>query len=157
MKKITIEYCGMQGTGQTVKEAKQEAARKIETFLSVDHTPKVVSYGGRTAIAWMTPQGPVSGYIETDGRIRSTCHHETGVTMERVTDQLKMNLAMNAADVESDELPSVITNNPDAIHSYESWLGFQRAYRHATGTDTEKHAYACHNGEKFKPGAKQLS
>jgi len=38
--KITLTYCGMEGCGRTAKEAKQEAARRIEAALAGDYTPR---------------------------------------------------------------------------------------------------------------------
>jgi hypothetical protein len=44
MKKITLEYCGMPGSGATVREAKADAARSIQTLLSEITSPRFIRW-----------------------------------------------------------------------------------------------------------------
>lgn len=52
---VTIQYCGMEGTGSTVTKAKQDATRKIEFILSGDWTPFVITHHGWIAMIARTP------------------------------------------------------------------------------------------------------
>src|SRR6478609_1422907 len=55
--KINMEYCGMPGAGATVREAKQDAARKIESALSGTYTPRLIRHGDYSAFIWREPMG----------------------------------------------------------------------------------------------------
>ena len=145
----------MAGEGRTVKEAKQDAARKIEAFLALNHQPKTVSWNGTTFIAWNTPQGIVSSYLHADSiGLSGTCHHASA-DMDKVLQDARLNLAQNSADVSSDIIPEIIRNDVYAVTEFVSWLGFQRAYRNARDTqglpEANCHEWACHNAQTFAP------
>jgi hypothetical protein len=57
MTNINLTYCGMPGSGPTVKEAKQDAARKIEAALADSYMPTVITWRGRIAIIFREPVG----------------------------------------------------------------------------------------------------
>ena len=54
--KITLTYCGMEGCGRTAKEAKQEAARRIEAALGGDYTPAALAHGDYIAVIEREPR-----------------------------------------------------------------------------------------------------
>lgn len=55
--KIELTYCGMSGSGATVKLAKQDAARKIEAALAGYYTPTVLRHGDLIGFVWREPAG----------------------------------------------------------------------------------------------------
>jgi hypothetical protein len=50
-----VNYLGMDGTGQTVKDAKADAAQKIEAAMEGSYTPIVLTAGGETIICYREP------------------------------------------------------------------------------------------------------
>lgn len=54
-RKVTIEFCGMLGTGETKAKAKQDAMRRIEAVLSGDWNPYFLSHKGVVAIVSRAP------------------------------------------------------------------------------------------------------
>jgi hypothetical protein len=152
MTKISLTYCGMFGTGPTVKEAKQDAARKIETFLQSDFTPVILRWKNRTGIVWITPCGVSSSLFDESGKITGECSHGTSATMASVTRLMRGNLARLEADATSDEIPAILGNDKELVADFVSWLGFQRAYTHAAGLQmADPHAYACHHCHEHRP------
>lgn len=153
MTKIQLTYCGMAGEGPTVKEAKQDAARKIEAVLALDYEPKIIMAGNMIGACWNTPHGVVSGYVYK-GRISGTCHHGSQATLADACEQMKLNIAQNIADVESDAIPEIIAQNRESVRDYRSWLGFQRAYRDARKQgvpEAECHTFACNHTHQYTP------
>jgi hypothetical protein len=67
---------------------------------------------------------------------------------------MRLNLAMRGADIESDEVPSIIAGDKLQVRDFNSWLGFQRAFRKATtdGADSNQaHQWACNHSSEFDP------
>ena len=157
MKTIKLEYCGMAGEGRTVREAKQDATRKIESFLSASHEPVFIKWKGEAVLLWHTPHGIVSSYIHPDTeRLSGTCHHGLSSSMDDCVSDAKWNLATITADIESNDCPSIIANDRYRAREYFHWLGFQRAFRHAEAhpevlNGVDAHRWACDHGEEFNP------
>ncbi len=59
MKTVTVDICGVTGTGATVTKAKADAARKIEMALAGSFTPFVMSYQDMTAVIARDPTSTV--------------------------------------------------------------------------------------------------
>ncbi|NEX60101.1 hypothetical protein [Noviherbaspirillum galbum] len=51
---VSITYCGMDGTGRNVTEAKKDAARKIERLITGDWTPFMFRHHGWTGFVFRT-------------------------------------------------------------------------------------------------------
>src|ERR1035441_9311398 len=149
--RIQIEYCGMSGAGATVKEAKQDAARKIEAALSNDYTPLVLVHGGNIVVIWDTPNNGLNSSYLHDGKLSGVCMHPSNETITGATDSHRLGLAQLAANVESNEVPSIISGDKRLVREYASWLGFQRAYRKGNGNDCAKHQWASEHGREFQP------
>lgn len=64
--KINLTYCGMEGVGETVKLAKQDAARKIEGVLAELATPRIVVVNDFAALVWFEPRAGWVYRIITD-------------------------------------------------------------------------------------------
>lgn len=73
MKTITVNYCGMTGTGATKTRARQDAARKIEEALSGSYTPFVMSYKGMVAVIARDPTSTLHSW-----GYKLYCHDEIG-------------------------------------------------------------------------------
>jgi hypothetical protein len=65
--KITLEYFGFEGSGATVKEAKQDAGRKIEALHSGSWTPVLVTWRGHTALLTRDTHGWTKRFLQHDG------------------------------------------------------------------------------------------
>src|SRR5213593_2027991 len=107
MTTIRLTYCGMAGEGPTVKEAKQDAARKIEAVLDADYTPAVYRWGNSCAVVWRTPRGINSAYLHGPGKPGGHCCHFRE-DFDHVCREVRLNLARNEADITSDEIPAII-------------------------------------------------
>lgn len=168
MKTIHLTYCGMAGNGPTVREAKADAARKIEAVLSASYTPRLFHWRGVTALVWQTPHGVESRILPLP-ETPIPAHGEylyggsSNHDFTQVCEAMRYNLAQIGADIESDELPAIIAELPSFRHrDYFSWLGFQRAYRHAKAndygqTDSSWHRWACEHEGDFNPTRKQAA
>lgn len=151
MTKIQLTYCGMRGEGGTVKEAKADAARKIEAVLEMDYEPRLLSYGGKTGLVWQTPSGVCSAYVGEDGKTSGVCFHGSNGTFDDACESMRLNLAQCGAEVWSDVVPAILGKSDKLRRDYVSWLGFQRAYQSAEGNDVAKHRWACEHGGEFVP------
>lgn len=149
MKQISLEYYGVTGKGATVKEAKQDAGRKIEKIVEGDYTLRVVRTKRFTAVIWNTPNGWVSRIITTPeeqmiNRVWPSQYHGEDVesAMDRVAYHL-CQLEWKPCDTEPAlELPASYKAE------WESWVSFQRRYAEARRkgmSDTDAHAYAVRN------------
>ena len=152
MSKINIEYYGVHGEGRTVKEAKANAGRKISEAMNGSYEPVIVRGERLLGIVWRHPLfGLYSSLIGSDDKPSGiTWYNET---IEQTTDRMKLNIAQLEANIGFDEMPMLIAGNKRLEAQYRSWLGFQRAYRAATGNDLERHEWACYHGHEFEPKA----
>ena len=153
MKTIALEYYGMRGEGPTVREAKADAGRKLQAAMTANYTPRIVAWGKTLILVWQTPHGVVSGHVR-DGRISGTCWHGTHDDLDEVEEQMRYSAAQLEADVESDEWPGILPKG--RRREFASWVGFQRAWRHASEhldqlKDYERHVWACEHGREFVP------
>src|SRR4051812_42854277 len=60
---IHLEYCGMDGSGPTVKEAKQDATRKIEALLKETWKPIYIVCRNVSGVLWRDPHGWHFNYL----------------------------------------------------------------------------------------------
>lgn len=77
--KISLTYCGMAGEGATVKLAKQDAARKIESVLAGYYTPYMLRHADMIGLVWREPQGYCYKIIHADteaGPLHGNSTHE---------------------------------------------------------------------------------
>jgi hypothetical protein len=154
-KQITLQYCGMEGTGETVTKAKQDAARKIEAMLAADYTPKVVAYKGNAFLIWRepTPYGHISIQscrIMEKGEMvaplsRGSTTHGGARDVADVVSQYMLHLAQEAWDGQ-EEQSEFLRLRPDLQREFTSWCQWQKRYKEARDkgmSDTAAHYIAC--------------
>jgi len=145
MKTVRLTYCGMDGEGPTVREAKQDATRKIEAYLKADTTPIVVSYAGVTRIAWRAPEGWRSGYTHDGKGLNGGTCFEGSADREAVERRSRLAVAQAAADLDGDDASAIVLHDGDKreLASYLDWQRRHRAWMRAGATSNEAHARAC--------------
>lgn len=52
-----VQVCGINGTGNTIKEARENALDKIETMLDADYSPRLIDVCGMQLIVYRQPFG----------------------------------------------------------------------------------------------------
>jgi hypothetical protein len=159
--KINLTYCGMDGAGATVKEAKADAARKIETLIAeLGRAPHLylmqidawTALVARDANGWgykiiSTPDQPLAQgmvYMNSFG-------NDQDATLRACAYSLLQNAW--SQDVVNDELwlGSRVVNLPSAARDKSlssnllSWFSWQRDYKRLRDSglsDTEAHKQA---------------
>lgn len=146
MKKISLDYCGMEGEGKTVREAKRDATRKIEAALSADYTPRIISFRGETIIIWRSPKSTASSLLH-GGQIVGGCTlYAPGEDRKRIEEQCRLQLAQTVWNYEEDLAPFLDFIGEKNAPKFLSWVRWQNAYRqarHNGATDIEAHGIAC--------------
>ena len=156
MATVTINYCGMEGTGRNVTDAKQDAARKIMAALSGSYNPAVLECRGWTILLWRTPDAWYSRIIQQKGEpvTNSPSTNWEGDDREEAIRSARAHLAQLAwrhadglAVPRTDEDVEIALDQRQR-GEFLSWAGFQLAYRAARErgmSDTEAHQWACHH------------
>ncbi len=131
MAKITITYCGMDGTGDTVAKAKQDAARKLEAVMAGDWNPFLLTHHGRLAVISRIPKGDFRqwGYAlaETDDGSLDLGHVPSWERRDQAIAAAAKHLAQNAGTYVG--LERWLTHHEQRdLDSYFTW---QKAYAEA--------------------------
>ena len=153
-KTVTIQYCGMQADGATVKEAKQNAARKLEAAISGDYTPKIITTpGGKyTAILWREPEWYCYSVLDNDkrreaGRESLMYGSSSGYkTMADCETSARNHLAQNLINTATGEDGQAVLLSADdrADHRrYVEWQYLYKAWKAQGLGDNEAHDSAC--------------
>jgi hypothetical protein len=156
--RINLTYCGMDGAGPTVKEAKQDAARKIEAALNLRYSPRALVYRGHTLIRLASPNG--YGYIilspeQTPAATRhfSPCFHTESMDDEECWQRALNHLAQNTWQVsDGPAAPPQLARLMDGhtLSKFAAWAGFQTRYAEATArglSNADAYDYAGRNPE----------
>ena len=165
MARITVEHFGFEGTGRTVKEAKEDAARKVKAALDGNYTPRSVTYKGNVGIVYREPSygwhdkvfwadanqtakvdrvyGSSGGTEDPDERLQNVIYHI-------------LQVVENPADIITE--PDVPTILADAklrreLVGYMRWQRAARYARDVLGMSDEVHRWACDNERHFKHGS----
>ena len=157
MTTINLTYCGMNGSGPTVKEAKQDAARKIEAVLDGSYDPVVARLNGITGIAFRTPDGwkyTIVWADAKDGVNKNVCTITGGDGRHEVLKHLLRHMDDNSSD------PTVVAAFlGDDKAGFSDWQGKQRFYaaykaaREQGMNETDAHRYACEHQDTVLKGA----
>src|SRR4051812_8930266 len=76
MTKINLEYFGMPGTGSTVKEARLDAGRRIESFIAESGAPTLLNHRGHLLVISRDRFGWGYRFLETERlAIRTSASH----------------------------------------------------------------------------------
>ena len=82
MKRITVEYCGIEASGTTVREAKQAAAAQLSRLVKdVEQAPTIVRSGAYAKLVWRGIEGWRSTIIAAPDMTHGTMAHLYGSCM----------------------------------------------------------------------------
>lgn len=156
-KTITLEYCGIPGSGPTMAKAKQDAARKLERLvLDCRHGPIMITMRGWSALVFRGPESWSIGLVFTKGAAHNGpfCYTIGFNDLENAQYAAARNIAQLAwtPSVTSDEdfaaEASRLVRRADNTRLYAELLDFiqwQRRYaaaRAAGHPDSEAHEIA---------------
>jgi hypothetical protein len=139
-----VNYLGMDGTGQTAKDAKADAARKIETAMEGSYTPIVLTAGGETIVCYREPAYGWSYSFVRNGRLSGGC--SGNYDRETVEKTARRHLGANATNWRTyfgpDDVDSIVEDPADRkdIASGCSWQRKYHAAREA-GLDDDNARY----------------
>lgn len=68
---VTVTYCGVESTGRTVTEAKQSAARRIESFARTGPSPSIIAAGPWAMLFYRDLSGWCASIIATPDGFRT--------------------------------------------------------------------------------------
>ncbi len=166
MNTVTITYYGVEATGRNVTEAKKEAGKKIEHAMSGSYCPELLQSRGVGILFYRTPDGWHHSYVtDESGKVRTApLSHGSGQDRDDARATAIMSLAQSTWDGKEQyppclmEIPAYRTRKGDIglrlLAEFDSWRGFQLAYRHAKATMTEGnidswHRWACDHSREF--------
>ena len=160
MKTTTIKHLGMEGTGRTKSEAKQDAISKIEAATAGSYTPTVIVSGVWAALVYRDLSGWGYKLIATAdegiraGAVFAACYDSREKAHRDARRHVgQLSLPQWGAGVFSpDDVPSVVENEEDRreLHRYAAW---QRAYGFCASVlglkDQAAHSWACNYCHEF--------
>lgn len=137
MATIKVEVYGFEGSGATLKAAREDAQNKAREALSGYYTPRILSWRGVVLTMWRDPR---SGYAYSivspsqgekherhNGSTHPACGHDEDAAWRRAVSHL----AQFASTVADTEAPAFVTDKGDRA-SYASYWRWQRQYRALT-------------------------
>jgi hypothetical protein len=161
-KKITIEYFGFEGTGSTVKEAKQDAGRKIEALHIGSWTPVLVTWRGHTALLTRDTHGWTKRFLQHDGDPLKIGQGSQGFGNDwagalHSTQRHIVQLGWNVGDP-IDIFPDWFTDPRDRKEAieYRQWQLNYRELRDRGLSDVDAHRYAGYPREHWPAGPEDV-
>ena len=142
-KKITIEYMGMEGQGETVTKAKQDAGRKIERMLEGYYTPEIIGTIGESYCALLARE-PKHGWgyhilkAGDSGPMFLQCNDPDRESARR-------SVRRHLADLNND-IEFIAETDQEGRADWHHKQEFRRRYAEARAqgkSDPEAHAIAC--------------
>jgi hypothetical protein len=147
--KITLEYFGFQGQGATVKEAKQDAGRKIEALHHGTWEPVVVTWRGETILIYRTLDGWISRFLQHKGeplKVSSGCQCHGNDDVKEVIRSVQRHVVQLGWTFEDpiDHFPDFCTNEADRREAidYRKWQLAYRKFKDEGHDDNEAHRLA---------------
>ncbi len=151
--RISLTYRGMDGSGATVKEARRDAARKIEAALGGSYEPQVLAVGDCTAILFRRPSGWTYGLVHAG--METICAGFGGnETREEVERRARKHVAEVGWNRHNDREVLAFVHADDR-RELERWMRWQRDYDFARreGKDDEQAREYAHNQRGVAQGA----
>jgi hypothetical protein len=139
-KQIHATVYGMDGTGANVREAREDAGRKIEEALEGSYTPIPLAAGGFSAVAWRTPSGWRYGLVGDGGL---GCTYMGNGSKDETLRAARYHIGQLATDPQTclgpDDVHPVVEDEADR-RDLASWAKWQRQYAaaRAAGFDDDQ-------------------
>lgn len=128
MKQISLTYCGMHGEGPTVKEAKQDATRKISNVLSGEWYPTTISCRGNYSMIFRTPMGWFYSAPRAFGE-NTDCTCGSFETKREAEGSARWHLAQNAWTItDGPSVPENIITDTNGVRDFTTWAKWQIRY-----------------------------
>jgi hypothetical protein len=147
--KITLEYFGFQGLGATIKEAKQDAGRKIEALHAGSWDPVLVSWRGETILIYRTLEGYYSRFLQHGGdplKVSAGCQLHGNDDLKSAIRSVQNHVVQLGWTFEDpiDLFPDFYTNESDRREaiSYREWQIAYRKFKGEGHTDNDAHRLA---------------
>lgn len=130
---ITVNYFGFDGSGKTVKEAKADAARKAQAFISdAEIGAKILKLDSAYAVISRACGGWQYQIIWPDG-ISGTVAVCMGESLKDAERRVRMHVAQVLCSIPDNPLNSLIVDKTDQAE-YKRWFNWQCRYREAVSS-----------------------
>lgn len=149
MPTITVDYCGVSGTGKNVTEAKKDATRRIEKALSGSYSPRMLTAGPYAVLIYRDPDGWRSVFCHDEQGFREsiiggTCYDSLRDAEKSVRHHLAALMADCTKVFTAEDVDPVCTDSRDR-HEIARDQHFQRAYRWLVANHPELPHHAVHS------------
>lgn len=145
---INLEYCGIDGSGPTVREAKQDAARKLTALVNDLRrtSPLIILIEGHAALVWRDANGWTYRLItDENGALRDGPQYGSSSSAddrEATERSVRRHLAMNAWTHDKDDawlaaIPGLTEADRRQIGDWCAWQRRYKVARDAGKTDAE--------------------
>lgn len=159
MTKITLTYFGMPGEGPTIKEARADAARKVQAYLDAGPELHLIQHPATPEIfiLWNEPdEGWVYRSIITDQvkRPGGAIRHSGCTCLGRIEkrEAIRRALVHLAGLIAAPEAARTLLADASDWQSWRRHAAWQLAYHAAPAsedTDSKRHQWACHHDREF--------
>lgn len=158
---VSITYCGVDGFGRTLKEARKYAMDVLSRFVA-HHTPKLVYIAGHFILVTRDPEAWSYRIIDPEDLEKKAddltvvCNHLGYMSASEAERAGRRHLAQNLIFGTPDNGMSVLKNENDR-REHVSYIGWQLACRDAASrglSDAEQREFANREGRRFQPELK---
>lgn len=149
MQTIRLTYCGMHGAGRTLKEAKQDATRKLEALAGADFTPVLIRWRDESALMYRERDGYTYCLIHGNDPTQRQALYSSGrySTLKDAEIEARRHLAdVCRLPDDCDAIPSIIDpKDREGATEYQHKTAWLERFRKATAAGLEHfdaHAWA---------------
>lgn len=146
---IRLTYYGMDGEGATLKEAKADAARKVEAALEGDYAPYLLRLGKTAFLVFRTPLSGWGYAPSIQGRGEGPLHHNASGYASRAEAirDARHHMAQNLIHILPDEelIAFVHADQRRQLADYIQWQHRARAWMqtYPEMSSSDVHAHSC--------------